>query len=190
MRHCVKLWHYSLLGIFSKCPPSKMVYEVIMACHFHIPFLLPFFSVFFLILSVRTWQSRRSLMISSDAVSRSVQDLVNYQYGICRMYSGENPQDFRLPVPCLYPRERVMLPLCAEAVFKLLVSLLLRTFLKVHPWLPFSYVRRKWKFHISYRISCCHYWQSNGRVDVFIKYTLSAYQYYILIYSDFWEKKL
>ena len=49
---------------------------------------------------------------------RSVPDLVNHQYGICRMYSEENPQDFRLPVPCLYPCERVMLLLGAEAAFK------------------------------------------------------------------------
>ena len=65
-------------------------------------------------------------MTSSDFVSkiiscrfnRPVPDLVNHQYGICRMYSEENPQDFRLPVPCLYPGERVMLLLCAEASFK------------------------------------------------------------------------
>ena len=34
------------------------------------------------------------------------------------MYSEENPQDFRLPVPCLYSGERVMLLLSAEASFK------------------------------------------------------------------------
>ena len=34
------------------------------------------------------------------------------------MYSEENPQDFRLPVPCLYPEERVMLFLSTEAYFK------------------------------------------------------------------------
>ena len=27
----------------------------------------------------------------------------NHQYGICRMYFKEKPQDFCLPVPCLYP---------------------------------------------------------------------------------------
>ena len=32
--------------------------------------------------------------------------------------SEENPQDFRIPVPCLYPCERVMLLLSAEASFK------------------------------------------------------------------------
>ena len=65
-------------------------------------------------------------MTSSDSVSkiiscrfnRPVSDLVNHQYSICRMYSEENPQDFRPPVPCLYPGERVMLLLCAEASFK------------------------------------------------------------------------
>ena len=65
-------------------------------------------------------------MTSSDSVSkiiscrfnRPVSDLVNHQYCICRMYSEENPQDFRLPVPCLYPGERVMLLLGAEASFK------------------------------------------------------------------------
>ena len=30
-------------------------------------------------------------------------DFFYHQYGICCMYSKENPQDFRLPVPCLYP---------------------------------------------------------------------------------------
>ena len=41
--------------------------------------------------------------IISCRFSRSVFDFVCHQYGICRMYSEENPQDFRLPVPCLYP---------------------------------------------------------------------------------------
>ena len=50
--------------------------------------------------------------------SCSARDLVYHQYGICRMYSEENPQDFRLPVPCLYSGERVMLLLSAEAPFK------------------------------------------------------------------------
>jgi len=34
---------------------------------------------------------------------RPVPDFIYHQYGICRMYSKENPKDFRLPVPCLYP---------------------------------------------------------------------------------------
>ncbi|EDN86467.1 hypothetical protein PARMER_01831 [Parabacteroides merdae ATCC 43184] len=34
------------------------------------------------------------------------------------MYSEENPQDFRLSVPCLYPCERVVLFLSTEASFK------------------------------------------------------------------------
>ena len=34
---------------------------------------------------------------------------VKHQYGVFRMYSEENPQDFPLPVPCLYSCERVML---------------------------------------------------------------------------------
>ena len=50
------------------------------------------------------------------------------------MYSEENPQDFRLPVPCLYPCERVMLLLITEASFKLgdsfFESSLLSAFLK------------------------------------------------------------
>lgn len=65
-------------------------------------------------------------MTSFDSVSkiisyrfnRPVPDLVNHQYGICRMYSEKDPQDFRLPVPCLYPCERVMLLLSTEAPFK------------------------------------------------------------------------
>ena len=73
-----------------------------------------------------TWRFGRSLMTSSYPVCkfmscrfiRSVPDLVYHQYGICRMYSKENPQDFRLPVPCLYPWERIMLLLSTEASFK------------------------------------------------------------------------
>lgn len=63
-------------------------------------------------------------MTSFDSVSKIISYRfnrpvpVNHQYGICRMHSEENPQDFRLPIPCLYPRERVMQPLCAEAAFK------------------------------------------------------------------------
>ena len=79
-----------------------------------------------ILLSDRTWRSGRSLMTSSDSVSKIisccfscfVSDFFYHQYGICRMYSKENPKDFRLPVPCLYPWEWVMLLLCAEAAFK------------------------------------------------------------------------
>ena len=35
----------------------------------------------------------------------SARDLVYHQYGICRMYSEENPKDFSLPVPGLYSCE-------------------------------------------------------------------------------------
>ncbi|KDS38666.1 hypothetical protein M098_3654 [Phocaeicola vulgatus str. 3775 SR(B) 19] len=50
-------------------------------------------------------------MTSSDSVSKIisccfscfVSDFFYYQYGICRMYSKENPQYFRLPVSGLYP---------------------------------------------------------------------------------------
>ena len=48
----------------------------------------------------------------------SVSDLVYHQYGICCMYSEENPQYFGLPVPCLYPCKQVVLLLCTEASFK------------------------------------------------------------------------
>ena len=79
-----------------------------------------------ILLSDRTWRSGRSLMTSSDSVSKIisccfscfVSDFFYYQYGICRMYSKENPQYFRLPVSGLYPWERVMLLLSAEASFK------------------------------------------------------------------------
>ena len=33
----------------------------------------------------------------------ALSDFFYYQYGICRMYSKENPQYFRLPVSGLYP---------------------------------------------------------------------------------------
>ena len=64
-----------------------------------------------ILLSDRTWRSGRSLMTSSDSVSKIisccfscfVSDFFYHQYGICRMYSKENPQYFRLPVSGLYP---------------------------------------------------------------------------------------
>ena len=89
-------------------------------------FLLSFFCIFPYTLIGRTWRSGRSLTTSSDffvkiiscCFQRSVPDLIYHQYGICRMYSKENPKDFRFPVPCLYPWEWVMLLLSAEAAFK------------------------------------------------------------------------
>ena len=56
-------------------------------------------------------------MTSSDSVSKIIScsfscfvpDFFYHQYGICRMYSKENPQYFRLPVSGFYPGERVML---------------------------------------------------------------------------------
>lgn len=50
--------------------------------------------------------------------NRSIPDLVNHQYGICCMYSKENSQDFRLPIPDLYPREWVMLLVSSDVSFK------------------------------------------------------------------------
>ena len=50
--------------------------------------------------------------------SCSSRDFVYHQYGICGMYPEENPKDFRLPVPCLYPGERIMLLLGTETAFK------------------------------------------------------------------------
>ena len=41
--------------------------------------------------------------IISCCFSCFVSDFFYYQYGICRMYSKENPQYFRLPVSGLYP---------------------------------------------------------------------------------------
>ena len=85
----------------------KMMAHHHFLCHFYCSFSL--FS--HIILSVKTRLSGRSLKTSFDSVSkiisyrfnRPVPDLVNHQYGICRMYSEKDPQDFRLPVPCLYP---------------------------------------------------------------------------------------
>ena len=79
-----------------------------------------------IILSDRTWRSGRSLVPSSDSVGKIISCNFScfvpyffyHQYGICRMYSKENPQYFRLPVPCLYSWERVMLLLSDEAAFK------------------------------------------------------------------------
>ena len=91
-------------------------------CYFY--FNIP---VFYRInLSGRPWRSGRSPTTSSDSVCKTMScrfiqpffDFLYHQYGICRMYSEENPQDFRLSVPCLYPCERVMLLLSTEAPFK------------------------------------------------------------------------
>ena len=49
---------------------------------------------------------------------RSVLDFAYHQYGICRMYSEENPQDFRLFVSDFYSQEWIMLFLRAEISFK------------------------------------------------------------------------
>lgn len=77
-------------------------------------FICSFYSIFSMFsrlnLSGKTCCCGRSLMPSSDSVCktmswcfiRSVFDLVYHLYDICRMYSEENPQDFRLPVPRLY----------------------------------------------------------------------------------------
>ena len=88
-----------------------MAYEVIMVYHLRMPFFIAIFLCFIKKLSDRTWRSGRSLTTSSDffvkiiscSFHRSVPDLIYHQYGISRMYSEENPKDFRLPVPCLYP---------------------------------------------------------------------------------------
>ena len=116
----------------------KMIEYNHFICHFYCHF-----SVYSHILLLgKTWSSGRSLLTSSDSFNkliscsfpRSIPNLVNHQYGICRMYFEENPQDFRLPVPCLYPCERVMLLLSTEASFKpgalSFESSLLSTFLK------------------------------------------------------------
>ena len=101
----------------------KMIEYNHFICHYY----CHFFVYSHILLSGKTWSSGRSLLTSSDSFSkliscsfpRSVPDLVNHQYDICRMYSEENPQDFRLPVPCLYPWKRVMLLLGTETSLKL-----------------------------------------------------------------------
>ena len=105
----------------------KMIEYNHFICHYYCHF--PVYS--HILLSSKTWCSGRSLMTSSDSSSkliscsfpRSVPDLVNHQYDICRMYSEENPQDFRLLIPGLYSCERVMWLLSAEASFKRIPSL-------------------------------------------------------------------
>ena len=100
----------------------KMIEYNHFICHYY----CHFFVYSHILLSGKTWSSGRSLLTSSDSFSkliscsfpRSVPDPVYHQYGICRMYSEENPQDFRLSVPCLYPCERVVLFLSTEASFK------------------------------------------------------------------------
>ena len=100
----------------------KMIEHTHFICHFYSP--IPVIS--HTILPYKTWRSGRSLKTSSASACkiiscrfhRPVPDLVYHQYGICRMYSEKDPQDFRLPVSGLYPWERVMLLLCAEAAFK------------------------------------------------------------------------
>ena len=90
------------------------------------PLLLPFSVFFHIILSVghavpeEVWWPLLILVmkVMSCRFSCSVRDFVYHQHGIYSMYSEENPQYFGLPVPCFYPRERVMLLLSSEAPFK------------------------------------------------------------------------
>ena len=105
----------------------KMIEYNHFICHYYCHF-----SVYSHILLLgKTWSFGRSLLTFSDSFSRiiscsftlSVPDLVNHQYGICRMYSEENSQDFRLLIPGLYSCERVMWLLSAEASFKRIPSL-------------------------------------------------------------------
>ena len=77
-------------------------------CYFYYDFSVFVFIILFG--SIRKIMSYRFILFAFN--------LIDHQYSICRMYSEENPQDFRPPVPCLYPGERVMLLLCAEAAFK------------------------------------------------------------------------
>ena len=124
-----------------------------------------------ILLSDRTWRSGRSLMTSSDSVSKIisccfscfVSDFFYHQYGICRMYSKENPQYFRLPVSGLYPWERVMLLLSAEASFKPCCPFFWEfaskpPSSKAHLGPPFPCAQRMWISHILYRTFCWHYW--------------------------------
>ena len=56
----------------------------------------------------KEWLERRMESICkfvSCRFIRSFPALVYHEYGICRMYSKENPKDFGFPVPCLYPCE-------------------------------------------------------------------------------------
>ena len=85
-----------------------------------------FFVLSHILLSDRTWRSEEVwwplliLWVKSYHAALAVLFLIFsiINYGICRMYSKENPQYFRLPVSGLYPWERVMLLLSAEASFK------------------------------------------------------------------------
>ena len=141
----------------------KMIEYNHFICHYYCHF-----SVYsHILLSGKTWSSGRSLLTSSDSICkfmscsfpRSVPDLVNHQYGICRMYSKEDPQDFRLPVPGLYSCERVMLLLSTEASFKPMAFFWEFTSRHLAHLLPlFPCAQRMWIFHILYRTFCWHYW--------------------------------
>ena len=64
------------------------------------------------------------LLLSFFRFGRCVSDLVNHQYGICRrMYPEENPQNFRLPVPCLYPRDQISFCCIRIQLFRRIPSL-------------------------------------------------------------------
>ena len=139
--------------------------------HFICHYYCHFFVYSHILLSGKTWSSGRSLLTSSDSFSkliscsfpRSVPDPVYHQYGICRMYSEENPQDFRLSVPCLYPCERVVLFLSTEASFKPGGPFFWEfaskpPSSKAHLGPPFPCAQRMWISHILYRTFCWHYW--------------------------------
>ena len=61
-------------------------------CYFYYDFSVFVFIILFG--SIRKIMSYRFILFAFN--------LIDHQYGICRMYSKENPQDFRLPVPGLY----------------------------------------------------------------------------------------
>ena len=98
----------SKVGIFSKCLYKKRWHIKRIDDNRFICHLSCHFSV----------SSHTVLSSMSCRFSYFIPVFFHHQYGICCMYSKEDPQDFRLPVPCLYLWERVMLYLNAEASFK------------------------------------------------------------------------
>ena len=94
------------LELFSVTEMLKNLTVFIGDCNFHNGFSFAFFVEFFRVASLHPAAAAAvgCLLSSADTVvSCFVSDFFYYQYGICRMYSKENPQYFRLPVSGLYP---------------------------------------------------------------------------------------
>ena len=87
---------------------NTMAYEDDRGCSLHMPFLLLFFCIFPILLSVKTWRCGRSLLTSSASFSklisccfhRPVFDLGNHLYGMPYVFRRKSTE---FPSSCSWP---------------------------------------------------------------------------------------